>query len=423
MTESSNFLKRRWDYAVALVTTYKVIETPLRAAFGYHYASALYIVDLFCAAIFFTDIILHFQTVVHTRGRVLRHPSQIAVYYLKSWFIFDLLGSLPFSLFIQWGMPLHRLWEWAALFRLLRLAKFTSSITAKQTSAFLLRRLAVFLFWVGLIIHLIACGWILLDGVGREGEMYSIYLRSFYWSITTLSTTGYGDIVPQNDSQTLFALLTMLVGTGIYATMIASIASMLTRIDSVRATYQEKMEKLYTFMRYKKLPKELRQKIINYHAYSWERGLGYDEESVLAELPPSLRHSLSMHLNKDLLEKVPFFKKASEAVLKRLIANLQSKVFMPGDYIFHHGETGAAMYFIHHGRVEILNQEGDSLAILDEGGFFGEVALLSNQPRNASARALDFCTLNSLDRHAFDLALQEFPDFADQIKTIARNRQ
>lgn len=96
---------------------------------------------------------------------------------------------------------------------------------------------------------------------------------------------------------------------------------------------------------------------------------------------------------------------------------------MPGDYIFKKGEQGSEMYFINHGKVEVLDEEDDILAILEEGDFFGEVALLSDQPRNAGVQALEFCALYSLDRRALELAMKEFPDFAKEIKATAEERK
>lgn len=54
-----------------------------------------------------------------------------------------------------------------------------------------------------------------------------------------------------------------------------------------------------------------------------------------------------------------------------MIACLKLEVFLPGDYIAKAGSIASKMYFIHLGSVEVTTANGDSLAILSEGSYFG----------------------------------------------------
>jgi CRP-like cAMP-binding protein len=87
----------------------------------------------------------------------------------------------------------------------------------------------------------------------------------------------------------------------------------------------------------------------------------------------------------------------------------------PGDYVFREGELGTEMYIIHEGQVEILNRVGDEerlLAVLEKGDFFGEMALLEDRPRAASARALTATRLLQINGSTFDQMLRENPEIA-----------
>ena len=87
----------------------------------------------------------------------------------------------------------------------------------------------------------------------------------------------------------------------------------------------------------------------------------------------------------------------------------------PGDYIFREGELGTEMYIIHEGQVEILNRVGDEerlLAVLEKGDFFGEMSLLEDRPRAASARALTATRLLQINGSTFDQMLRDNPEIA-----------
>ncbi len=92
-----------------------------------------------------------------------------------------------------------------------------------------------------------------------------------------------------------------------------------------------------------------------------------------------------------------------------------SCTFSAGDIVFSEGQDGAEMYIIQSGEVEILKQtDGEQvrLALLEEGDFFGEMAILEDLPRTASARAATDCALVRIDRGTFDQLVRHDPEIA-----------
>jgi CRP-like cAMP-binding protein len=91
---------------------------------------------------------------------------------------------------------------------------------------------------------------------------------------------------------------------------------------------------------------------------------------------------------------------------------MSSYVEIPaGQFVFREGDPGSEMFIIETGSIEILRQVRGSapLAVLEPGDFFGEMAVLEDQPRFASARAKDNARLLRIDRSAFaDLVQQNF---------------
>jgi hypothetical protein len=92
--------------------------------------------------------------------------------------------------------------------------------------------------------------------------------------------------------------------------------------------------------------------------------------------------------------------------------------FGPGEFIFREGDLGTEMYIVHEGQVEIVQGPPDNtrqLAVLDKGDFFGEMSILEELPRNASAMALTDAKVIMIDGATFDSMLRANPEIAVRI--------
>jgi Cyclic nucleotide-binding domain/Ion channel len=331
----------------------------------------------------------------------------------------DLLATIPFRLLLG-TTPLQ-------LFRLLKLVRVVQFLQHWRRSEihraqFL--RLGFFVYWLALIAHWLACGWLALRGMTPEVDNGSNYLRALYWCITTLATVGYGDVVPTTNAQMVYAMVVMLIGVGVYGYVIGNVANLLANIDMAKAHYHANMERLSTFLNYRNIPPDLQRRIYTYYTYLWENRLGYDESAVLAELPVSLRTEVSLVLKREFIEKVPFFKGASQELIRDIALALRPVIFTPGDYVCRAGDIGWHMYFVSRGTVEVVAADGRTvLAKLSDGDFFGEIALLFSQPRTASIRALNYCDLYELGKETFEQILAHYPDFAMHVQDEARKRR
>jgi CRP-like cAMP-binding protein len=116
---------------------------------------------------------------------------------------------------------------------------------------------------------------------------------------------------------------------------------------------------------------------------------------------------------KFLKQASPFSTLAGER-LRRLAARLKRLDVPAGDIIIRRGEAGEECYLLRSGRVEVLVRGAQAderkLATRGPGSLFGEAALLTDEPRNATVRALEPCTLLALRR-------------ADLLEVIGENRQ
>jgi CRP/FNR family transcriptional regulator, cyclic AMP receptor protein len=88
------------------------------------------------------------------------------------------------------------------------------------------------------------------------------------------------------------------------------------------------------------------------------------------------------------LKNIPLFDELSRRELAAVSRILYKRIYQPEEFIFHQGDPGLGMYIIVHGTVAIVAQPAShSLAELHDGDFFGELALLDELPRSATAIA------------------------------------
>lgn len=126
------------------------------------------------------------------------------------------------------------------------------------------------------------------------------------------------------------------------------------------------------------------------------------------------------------LQSVPFFATLNQAEADNLAKRLVVRHFNSGQIIFHHGDPGGLLYIIIRGKVKIAHStpEGQEalLAILGEDDFFGELALLDDSPRSATAEAIQPTETLTLHRDDFFNFISNNPNLSLHVlKTLARN--
>jgi len=118
----------------------------------------------------------------------------------------------------------------------------------------------------------------------------------------------------------------------------------------------------------------------------------------------------------EVLVEVPMFQTLPQSERKRLAAMMREENLPAGRILFEVGDPGSSMYIIRSGkiRISIPGDSGEevSLATLAAGDFFGELALLDQNPRSARATAVDVAQLYSLDREQFLSFVGSRPDAA-----------
>lgn len=193
---------------------------------------------------------------------------------------------------------------------------------------------------------------------------FSSILESMWWSIVTLATVGYGDVVPVTVLGKFIGAIASIVGLGMFALPAGILAN------------------------------------------------GFAQELARIKYVTSW----------NLVAKVPIFSNLDSGSISEIARLLVIRRFSKNQVILKKGDIGESMYFILEGEVSIDLKEKSKPVILKEGDFFGEIALLKETKRTATVKAIKRSEALELTKYDLRRLIQSRPDVIDSIEKIAKVR-
>uniref|UniRef100_A0ABM5EYR6 Voltage-gated inwardly rectifying potassium channel KCNH7 isoform X4 n=1 Tax=Pogona vitticeps TaxID=103695 RepID=A0ABM5EYR6_9SAUR len=451
--------KAVWDWLILLLVIYTAIFTPYSAAFllndneeqkrrvcGYS-CNPLNMVDLIVDIMFIIDILINFRTTyVNQNEEVVSDPAKIAIHYFKGWFLIDMVAAIPFDLLIFGSgsdetTTLIGLLKTARLLRLVRVARKLDRYS-EYGAAVLMLLMCIF----ALIAHWLACIWYAignverhyltpkigwLDSLGEQlGKHYNVsdlssgpsikdkYVTALYFTFSSLTSVGFGNVSPNTNSEKIFSICVMLIGSLMYASIFGNVSAIIQRLYSGTARYHMQMLRVKEFIRFHQIPNPLRQRLEEYFQHAWTYTNGIDMNMVLKGFPECLQADICLHLNQTLLQNCKAFQGASKGCLRALAMKFKTTHAPPGDTLVHCGDVLTALYFLSRGSIEILKNDM-VVAILGKNDIFGEMVHLYAKPgkSNADVRALTYCDLHKIQREDLLEVLDMYPEFSDLFLT------
>jgi Na+:H+ antiporter len=139
---------------------------------------------------------------------------------------------------------------------------------------------------------------------------------------------------------------------------------------------------------------------------------------------PAISHSSPKLTADDLIGTVPLLKGLSNTILKQLADKAKSITFLSNDIIIGEGDKGDALYIISHGWVKVYKKADDNktIAELRDGDFFGEIALLGDQIRTATVKAIVPTTLLRLTRKDVLTLAKEQHELQERLEKASQDR-
>ncbi|AEJ18459.1 cyclic nucleotide-binding domain-containing protein [Gracilinema caldarium] len=432
MIPYNHWLRSLWNLLMLFVILLFLLVISYRQIFDLFQPDAAYWIFV---GLFIVDIILNFFTTIK-RGHIrMEKPFEVRRFYVRTSFWLDCVAALPVEglFFWLWG-PLgsqdsfvSALYLLALSITLVKLLKAGSIFKYLQESLGIMpaaRRLLLFAYWLVVVVHLIALGWVWIGAVESGRPSLDRYLRALYWATTTIATIGYGDYTPDhnNNLQIIYTVIIELFGVGMFSYVIANVSSLVANLDVAKSAYRRHLDEVNAFLHAQRIPLHLQERVRDYYSYLWEQQRGVSTMQVLQEFPRSLSQEILLYLNRDVLERVELFCGADELFIREAMQLLKSEVFLPGEYIIHQGEIGDCMYFLTSGTVQVL-VDGKEITRLGPGSPFGETALVEQGHRNASVVSIDYSTGYRLSKSDFEGLRQKYPEFDAHIQKVVAGRK
>ncbi|XP_029926402.1 potassium voltage-gated channel subfamily H member 1a [Myripristis murdjan] len=446
--------KTTWDWVILILTFYTAIMVPYNVSFKTKQNNVTWlVVDSIVDVIFLVDIVLNFHTTfVGPAGEVISDPKLIRMNYLKTWFVIDLLSCLPYDVinaFENVDEGISSLFSSLKVVRLLRLGRVARKLDhyIEYGAAVLVLLVCVF----GLAAHWLACIWysigdyevideetnivrvdswlyILAETVGTpyrfnasgsgkwEGgpNKDSVYITSLYFTMTSLTSIGFGNIAPTTDGEKIFAVAMMMIGSLLYATIFGNVTTIFQQMYANTNRYHEMLNSVRDFLKLYQVPKGLSERVMDYIASTWSMSRGIDTEKVLQICPKDMRADICVHLNRKVFKEHPAFRLASDGCLRALAMEFQTIHCAPGDLIYHAGESVDSLCFVVSGSLEVI-QDDEVVAILGKGDVFGDVFWkeVTLAQACANVRALTYCDLHVIKRDALQKVLEFYTAFSN----------
>nr|XP_054755743.1 potassium/sodium hyperpolarization-activated cyclic nucleotide-gated channel 2-like [Lytechinus pictus] len=444
-----------WDLLMLCLIMANVILLPVVITFFHNKDMSMgwIIFNCFSDTFFILDLICNFRTGImnpKSAEQVILNPRQIAYHYLRSWFIIDLVSSIPMDyIFLLAGGQNRHFLEVSRALKILRFAKLLSLLRLLRLSrlmrfvsqweqAFnvanaviricnLVCMMLLIGHWNGCLQYLVPMlqdypdqSWVAINGL-EHAHWWEQYTWALFKALSHMLCIGYGKFPPQSITDVWLTIVSMVSGATCFALFIGHATNLIQSMDSSSRQYREKLKQVEEYMQYRKLPSHLRNKILDYYEYRY-RGKMFDEKHIFREVSESIRQDVANYNCRDLVASVPFFVGADANFVTRVVTLLEFEVFQPSDTVIQEGTFGDRMFFIQQGIVDIIMSDGVIATSLSDGSFFGEICLLTRERRVASVKCETYCSLFSLSVQHFNHVLEEFPAMRKTMEEIAVRR-
>ena len=131
------------------------------------------------------------------------------------------------------------------------------------------------------------------------------YISSLYFSMSSMTTIGFGNIAASTKNEQLFGIALMFFGSLLYAMIFGNITTIFQQMSSQSTRYHAILKSIRDFMKIYSVPKDLSERVLDYVISTYSLTKGVNTEQVLSYTPKDMRADLCIHLNRTVLHEHP----------------------------------------------------------------------------------------------------------------------
>ncbi|PIA45885.1 hypothetical protein AQUCO_01600259v1 [Aquilegia coerulea] len=414
---------RIWMHFLVVLVLYTAWISPFELGFLKKPEGGLLIADNVVNTFFAIDIALTFFVAYFDKIKYdyITDPKKIAWQYATTWLLFDVISTIPTELaqeILPASFQTYGLFNMLRLWRLRRVsALFARWEKDKNFNYFLVRcikLICVTLFAVhcaGCFYYKIAANyhdplktWIGASlGNFHEKGIWIKYVTSMYWSITTLTSVGYGDLHPQNTGEMIFVTFYMLFNLGLIAYLIGNMTNLVVHGTSRTRRFRDTIQAASDFAQRNGLPDRLQEQMLAHLCLKYRRTQRSAQQETLESLPKAIQSSISHFLFYPIAEQIYLFKGVSKDLLFQLVSDMKPEYFPPKEDVILQNEAPTDFYLLASGAVNLLNstERGEVVGELKAADICGEIGVLCYKPQPYTVRTKRLTLLLRLNRTSF----------------------
>ncbi|KAI4335782.1 hypothetical protein L6164_014392 [Bauhinia variegata] len=405
---------RVWETFLVILVIYTAWVSPFEFGFLKKPAVPLSIIDNVVNGFFAADIVVTFFVAYldKTTYLLVDNPKKIARKYAISWLAFDVVSIIPSELarkILPSPLRFYGLSNMLRLWRLRRVSALFSRLEKDRNFNYFWVRCAKLICVTFFTVHCAACFYYLIAAsyhdpkrtwVGitmdnfLEQSLSTQYITSVYWSITTLTTVGYGDLHPVNSMEMLFDIFFMLFILGLTSYLIGNMTNLVVHCTSRTRKFRDTIHAVSSFVQRNKLPVRLQEQIIQHLCLKFRTDVeGLQQQEILNSLPKAIRSSISHHLFYNLLDNVYLFREVSKDLIFQLVSEMNAEYFPPSEDVILQNEAPTDFYLLVSGVVVIGSAK--------TGDLCGEIGVLCCKPQLFTVRTKRLSQLLRFNRTTF----------------------
>ncbi|KAI3921852.1 hypothetical protein MKX01_005541 [Papaver californicum] len=421
---------RAWEMFLIFLVVYSSWISPFQFAFLTYKRDTLFIIDNIVNSFFAIDIFLTFFVAYLDRRSYLLidDPKKIATRYISTWFIFDFCSTAPIQplslLFTEHSSSLG--FKALNMLRLWRLRRVSSLFARLE------KDIRFNYFWtrctklISVTLFAVHCGgcfnYLIADRypdprktwIGavmpnfKEESLWNRYVTAIYWSITTLTTTGYGDLHAENPREMLFDIVYMFFNLGLTAYLIGNMTNLVVHGTSRTRNFRDMIQAASEFSARNQLPPQIQDQMLSHICLKFKTE-DLKQNETLNGLPRAIRSAIAQNLFLPIVQKVDLFQGVSSDFLLQLVSEVEPEYFPPKEDVILQNETPTNMYILVSGAVEFIASINGCAKVHGRavaGDIFGEIGVLCYKPQPFAVRTTKLSQILSLNRTSLTNIIQ-----------------